>query len=449
MNKYSENDLVEQPTKELFAELGYEVMDCFDEVVGENGTLGRETYRDVVLVRKLREALIRLNPSLPPESIETAVAELIKDRSALHPTLANKEVYTLLKDGVATSIRASDGSIRGETVRVIDWNTTENNDFFLASQFWVAGDFGRKRPDLIGFLNGIPLVFIELKAAHVSVKDGYDKNLSDYKDTIPHLFWYNALTILSNGTESRIGTISAAWEYFVEWPKINSEGEARKVSLETMVRGTCEKDRLLDLVENFILFTDSSGSPTKILAKNHQFLGVTNAINALQELNDENRSRLGVFWHTQGSGKSYSMGGDMPGSGRFQCLLPGTTRRVSSFTNSFEIAMTKPSNTAEDSVAHVNMTLLNCTAGTSSLQEVYDVCSGGKPGSVFSAPNLKPVSMLTLDDHPDKIFALVQCTYEGPCLKNSDDPLACDDPTYPACQRGINTASATTFSISS
>lgn len=307
MNKYSENDLVEQPTKELFAELGYEVMDCFDEVVGENGTLGRETYRDVVLVRKLREALIRLNPSLPPESIETAVAELIKDRSALHPTLANKEVYTLLKDGVATSIRASDGSIRGETVRVIDWNTTENNDFFLASQFWVAGDFGRKRPDLIGFLNGIPLVFIELKAAHVSVKDGYDKNLSDYKDTIPHLFWYNALTILSNGTESRIGTISAAWEYFVEWPKINSEGEARKVSLETMVRGTCEKTRLLDLVENFILFTDSSGSPTKILAKNHQFLGVNNAINALQELNDENRSRLGVFWHTQGSGKSYSM----------------------------------------------------------------------------------------------------------------------------------------------
>ena len=142
------------------------------------------------------------------------------------------------------------------------------------------------------------------------------------------------------------------------------------------------------------------------------------------------------------SGKSYSMGGDMPGSGRFQCLLPGTTRRVSSFTNSFEIAMTKPSNTAEGSVAHVNMTLLNCTAGTSSLQEVYDVCSGGKPGSVFSAPNLKPVSMLTLDDHPDKIFALVQCTYEGPCLKNSDDPLACDDPTYPACQRGINTASA-------
>ena len=141
------------------------------------------------------------------------------------------------------------------------------------------------------------------------------------------------------------------------------------------------------------------------------------------------------------SGKSYSMGGDMPGSGRFQCLLPGTTRRVSSFTNSFEIAMTKPSSTGDSIGANVNMTLLNCTAGTSSLQEVYDVCSGGKPGSVFSAPNLKPVSMLTLDDHPDKIFAFVQCTYEGPCLKNSDDPLACDDPTYPACQRGINTAS--------
>ena len=306
MNKYSEDNLIEQPTKQLFAELGYEVMDCFDEVVGDNATLGRETYRDVVLVPRLREAIERLNPNLPIESIDTALRELTKDRSALHPTTANKEVYTLLKDGVATSIRASDGSIRGQNVKVIDWDTADNNDFFLASQFWVAGDLGRKRPDLIGFINGLPLVFIELKALHVSAKDAYDKNLSDYKDTIPHLFWYNALTILSNGTESRIGTISSAWEHFVEWPKINSEGESRAVSLETMIRGTCEKTRLLDIVENFTFFTDAFGSPTKILAKNHQYLGVNNAMQALQGLN-ENRGRLGVFWHTQGSGKSYSM----------------------------------------------------------------------------------------------------------------------------------------------
>jgi type I restriction enzyme R subunit len=307
MYKYSEQNLIEEPTKQLFAELGYEVMDCFDEVVGAGATLGRETYRDVVLVPRLREALIRLNSDLPTESIDTAVEELIKDRSALHPTIANKEVYALLKDGVPTSIRASDGSIRGQTVRIIDWNTPDNNDFFLASQFWIAGDLGKRRPDLIGFINGLPLIFIELKALHVSAKDAYDKNFSDYKDTIPHIFWYNAIAILSNGTDSRIGTISSPWEHFSEWPKINSEGEARTVSLETMIRGTCEKNRLLDILENFILFTDSFGSPAKILAKNHQFLGVNNAMTALQGLKDNNKSKLGVFWHTQGSGKSYSM----------------------------------------------------------------------------------------------------------------------------------------------
>ena len=142
MYKYSEDNLIEQPTKQLFAELGYEVMDCLHEEVGENGTLGRETYRDVVLVPRLREAIERLNPSLPIESIDTAVQELAKDRSALHPTIANKEVYTLLKDGVATSIRASDGSIRGQNVRVIDWDTPGNNDFFArllsGDMRWVA-----------------------------------------------------------------------------------------------------------------------------------------------------------------------------------------------------------------------------------------------------------------------------------------------------------------------
>tara|TARA_Y100000590_G_C15722301_1_gene1013918 strand:+ start:124 stop:3240 length:3117 start_codon:yes stop_codon:yes gene_type:complete len=291
---------------QLFEELGYEVMDCLDEVVGEGATLGRETYRDVVLVPRLRKAIEKLNPSLPVETIDTALQELTKDRSALNPITANKEVHTLLKDGVPTSIRASDGSIRGQTVRVIDWETPGNNDFFLAHELWVAGDLGRKRPDFIGFINGLPLVFIELKATHVSAKDAYDKNFSDYKDTIPHLFWYSSLIILSNATESRIGTITSAWEHFVDWPKINSEGEPRTVSLETMIRGTCEKTHILDIIENFTLFTNSFGSPIKILAKNHQFLGVNNAIEALQGL-DENKGRLGVFWHTQGSGKSYSM----------------------------------------------------------------------------------------------------------------------------------------------
>ncbi len=164
----------------------------------------------------------------------------------------------------------------------------------------------RKRPDLICFVNGIPLVVMEFKRIDVDLHAAYNDNLRDYKDTIPHLFWYNAFILLSNGTESKVGSLTASWEHFAEWKRVHSEDEPPKVSLETILQALCEPQRLLDVVENFILFMEIQGGLIKILAKNHQYLGANNTIQSLQKIED-NRGKLGVFWHTQGSGKSISM----------------------------------------------------------------------------------------------------------------------------------------------
>ena len=305
-NGYTEDALVEQPAIKLFKDLGWETANCFDETFGLDGMLGRETTSDVVLTRRLREALERLNPALTTEAFDLAIEELTRDRSLVTMEQANREIYRLLKGGVKVRVHAPDGDETDETVHVIDWNDPSNNDFFLASQFWVSGEMYKRRADLVGFVNGIPLAFIELKASHKRLKDAYRKSLRDYKTTIPHIFWYNGFIILSNGSQSRIGTISSEWEHFAEWKKINSEGEEGIVSLETMIRGTCEPERLLDLIENFTLFAEVQGGLVKMLAKNHQYLGANNAVDAVVDIRDR-QGRLGVFWHTQGSGKSYSM----------------------------------------------------------------------------------------------------------------------------------------------
>jgi len=164
----------------------------------------------------------------------------------------------------------------------------------------------KRRADLVGFVNGLPLMFVELKAAHKSIESAFQQNLRDYKTTIPHLFWYNGFIILSNGSQSRIGSVTAEWEHFAGWKRINSEGEQGIVSLDTMIRGTCDRARLLDLVENFTLFQKTKKGLVKLVAKNHQYLGANSAIAGLQHIK-ENQGRLGVFWHTQGSGKSVSM----------------------------------------------------------------------------------------------------------------------------------------------
>lgn len=303
---YSENTLVEQPAIELLAGLGWQTIGAFDEVFGSGGTLGRESAGEVVLLRHLVPALKKLNPKAPPEAIDAAVNELTHDRSVMSLAAANREVYALLKNGVKVEIRNSDGELVPERIKVIDWDTPANNHFLLVSQLWVTGEMYKRRPDLVGFINGLPLVVSEFKAVTERVEAAFKDNIRDYRQTIPQLFVYNGLILVSNGVEGKMGSVTAAWEHYCDWKKISSEAEPGSVSLETLVKGTCDRTRLLDLVENFTLFEEKGGKIRKVVAKNHQYLGVNNAINAVLGLK-HNRGRLGVFWQTQGSGKTYAM----------------------------------------------------------------------------------------------------------------------------------------------
>lgn len=288
--------------------MGWEHFDGFPEFSYPAGSaLGRETKGEVVLIERLRPVLERLNPDLPPEAIHQAMDEIIRDRSVMSLVEANRQIYRILKDGVRVSLPSTErDSEIVHLVRILDWNNAENNDFLLVSQFWVTGEMYTRRADLVGFVNGIPLLFVELKAVHKALENAYGKNLKDYKETIPHLLWYNQLVILSNGSKSLLGSVTAAWEHFADWKKVGSEKEKGIVSLETMLRGTCEPSRFLDLVENFLLFKETRGGLIKIAAKNHQYLGVNNTIDALMRIK-QGKGKLGVFWHTQGSGKSVSM----------------------------------------------------------------------------------------------------------------------------------------------
>ena len=189
----------------------------------------------------------------------------------------------------------------------MDWEHPEENDCLLVSQFSVTGALYTCRPDLVGFVNGLPLVVIELKKPGVPARQAFDENLTHYKQQISSLFWYNALLIASNGTDSRVGSLTADWERFFEWKRIEREDEPRRVSLEVMLRGTCDQSRLLDLVENFTLFSEHKAGLTKIIGQNHQFLGVNNAIASMLDARKAGHGRGGVFWQTQGSGKSFSM----------------------------------------------------------------------------------------------------------------------------------------------
>ena len=306
-NQYSEDQLVEQPAIALLAEMGWETRDCYNEFDQGISPIGRENSGEVVLTTRLRPALEQLNPDASSQAIDDAIEKLTESRATMSREEANYKIYRLLKDGVKVTITDPDNDGEtDETLKVIDWDNPENNDFFLASQFWIAGEMHRRRPDAIGFINGLPLVLMEFKRIDENLYSAYDDNLRDYKDTIPHLFWYNALIILSNGSESRVGSLTARWEHFTEWKRIESEDEPGAVSLETILKGICDHHRLLDVIENFTLFMEVQDGLIKLIAKNHQYFGVNNAIDSLHE-RESNQGKLGVFWHTQGSGKSISM----------------------------------------------------------------------------------------------------------------------------------------------
>lgn len=304
--RLSEDALVEQPAMRLLAELGWDVASGFDEVLGPAGTLGRDSRSEPVLGSRLRDALRSLNPGLPESALDDAAEQLEEDRSAMDRVRANREVYGLLRDGARVEVSGDDGERRIVAVRFVDWDHAGANDWLAVSQFWISGDMYRRRADVVLFVNGIPLVLMELKVSHKNVRNAFDTNLRDYRDTVPHLFWFNAFVMLSNGADTLIGSTFADWGHFGEWKRINSEDEQGVVSLETALRGTCQPQRLLDLTENFVAFMERPGGLVKALAKNHQFLGVNNSLEALREVHHR-KGRLGVFWHTQGSGKSLSM----------------------------------------------------------------------------------------------------------------------------------------------
>jgi type I restriction enzyme R subunit len=302
---YSEDGLVERPTLELLGLLGYEIADGYSETLGSEG-LGRDDQSQVVLRYRLAPKLTELNPELPPAAIEAAVEELVRDRSALERTRANHELHHLLRDGVKVNFADDEGGRSTETVRVVDWFTPTNNEFLAVRQLWVVGPLHTRRCDIVCFVNGIPLVLLELKASHKTVEQAYRNNLRDYRDTIPQLFIPNAFVILSNASETKVGATFAEWERFGEWKRIDDESEPGIVSLDTAIRGLCEPARLLDMIENFVAYLERPGGLLKVLAQNHQVLGVNAAMRALADPATRD-GRLGVFWHTQGSGKSLSM----------------------------------------------------------------------------------------------------------------------------------------------
>jgi type I restriction enzyme R subunit len=304
--EYSEDALIENATQQVLEELEWKVVTAWkNETFGSNGLLGRENKAEVILKRNLLTALRHLNSGLPETAYQQAI-EQIEQKSA-DKTLArtNKEKYELLKEGVPVSYTNSNGELEKKKLRVFDFENYTNNDFLAIRQLEVVGELYNRRPDVIGFVNGIPLVFFELKAHHTDLRNAFTDNITDYKDTISHVFHCNAFILLSNGTDAKVGTVTSPYKFFLEWKRITEEEEGI-VSLDTILRGTCSKENLMDIFENFLLFDDSGGDVVKIMAKNHQFIGVNKVINQAQNI-EELKGKLGVFWHTQGSGKSYSM----------------------------------------------------------------------------------------------------------------------------------------------
>ncbi len=296
---------------------------CYDVLRGDpspdkreklpDGT-GRRDKKECVLPLILREALARLNPDIPAEKLEEVAGDLCRDHSAADMTAANYKYYNLIRSGVKISIRRK-GKEDFAFVKLADFDHPENNTFTAVSQMWIQGRFYWRRPDVLIFVNGLPMVFIELKNSIVKVEEAYNDNLQNYLRDIPNLFAFNQICVLSNGLETRLGAFNASYNHYFEWLKVDSEKEKpdRKAiqaaasvgesSVRYFIDGFLRKDRLIDYIENFIMFRSQKN---KIIAKNHQYFGVNNLMESVKN-RAELQGKLGVFWHTQGSGKSYSM----------------------------------------------------------------------------------------------------------------------------------------------
>lgn len=294
-------------------EFGYDILKCDpDPNKRENlndGT-GRSSKKECVLPCVLKSSLLRLNPQIPEEVINDVMKSLVKDYAGTDIVATNYDLYNKIRNQIQVKVKRN-GKEDFDFVKLVDFDNPANNTFTAVSQMWIQGKIYWRRPDVLIFVNGLPLVFIELKNSIVKVEEAFNKNLQDYKKDIPNLFAFNQVCVLSNGLETRLGAFNADYDYFFEWLKVDSEKEKPNreairesgVSIEYFIDGLLKKERLIDYIENFVLFDNKK---YKIIAKNHQYLGVNNLMRSV-ERRDELKGKLGVFWHTQGSGKSYSM----------------------------------------------------------------------------------------------------------------------------------------------
>lgn len=313
-NFISEDDIERAVLGKLSkSEFGYDILKCDpDPNKRENLNDGteRSSKKECVLPCVLKSSLLRLNPQIPEEVINDVMKSLVKDYTGTDIIATNYDLYNKIRNQIQVKVKRN-GKEDFDFVKLVDFDNPQNNTFTAVSQMWIQGKVYWRRPDVLIFVNGLPLVFIELKNSIVKVEEAFNKNLQDYKKDIPNLFAFNQVCVLSNGLETRLGAFNADYDYFFEWLKVDSEKEKPNreairesgVSIEYFIDGLLKKERLIDYIENFVLFDNKK---YKIIAKNHQYLGVNNLMRSV-ERRDELKGKLGVFWHTQGSGKSYSM----------------------------------------------------------------------------------------------------------------------------------------------
>ena len=315
MAKFITEDDIEKAILETLKErpFNYDIIVCDSDPAKRddlNDGTGRSSKRECVLPDILFESLKRLNPHVSVDKLKDIVQEYKKDYTGTDIVATNYSLYQMIRNNKKIDV-IKNGKKDFEFVKFIDFDNAENNTFTAVSQMWIQGRYNYRRPDVLLFVNGLPLVFIELKNSVVKVQEAYDKNLQDYKRDIPNLFAFNQICVLSNGIETRLGAFNACYEHFFEWLKIHDEKEKvdRKaikesgLSIQRLIYGLFEKNNLIDYIENFILFENQK---VKIIAKNHQYIGVNNLMESVRNRKELN-GKLGVFWHTQGSGKSYSM----------------------------------------------------------------------------------------------------------------------------------------------
>lgn len=293
-------------------EYGWKRIECDARVEAQNEVLitGRANPSECILPDILLASLKRINPQIEETVLQNIVHDLRKDFTGTDMVDTNYSLYQKIRNGIKVPIRKN-GKEDFDIVKLIDFDAVLLNDFHCVNQMWIKGHYRYRRPDVLLFVNGLPVVFIELKNSTVKIEEAYNKNLTSYRQDIPNIFAFNQICVLSNGLQTKIGAWGSKFEFFFEWLRVDDEKEKLNreqieehgLSVTNLIDGLFRKKRLLDYIENFVFFDNKR---IKIIAKNHQYLGVNNLMKSVRNREKLN-GKLGVFWHTQGSGKSYSM----------------------------------------------------------------------------------------------------------------------------------------------